>query len=389
MTLEERALSLIERIYEAAIEPDAWGSFVSDLSEAFGGAGVVLFLRLPGSTASTPDAVEQSIYRAGLLPELSSVFFKHFTLGLPWGDYRAPGFRSRFALSSEVFPDELLPEHPFYKEYMEPQGLAPEGPIVHFIYGEEADWDTSGIAIYRRVNRRPFDTDDLALGNMLVPHLARAFNVQRELGNITHQRQALAEVMDRLPTGVVLIDARHRPIVTNRTARSIAAQDDGFRLDADSPRAHDPQDNTVLMKLMISAVEAGLKEDEDVRGRVMSINRPSGKRPYVAMITPLLRPLPDSAARDAAAALFVGDPDSVQVSAVEMLETLYSLTPAEAELVALLTEGNSLEEAANRRGITMNTARSQLKQVFAKTETRRQGELVQLVLSGIATIRED
>ena len=71
-----------------------------------------------------------------------------------------------------------------------------------------------------------------------------------------------------------------------------------------------------------------------------------------------------------------------------MLETLYQLTHAEAELVRLIAEGNSLEEVAAQRGVTMNTVRSQLKQVFSKTDTSRQGELVHLVLTGIASIRD-
>ncbi len=36
-----------------------------------------------------------------------------------------------------------------------------------------------------------------------------------------------------------------------------------------------------------------------------------------------------------------------------------------------------------------NTARTQLKQVFAKTGTNRQGDLVRLVLSGVASIQEE
>ena len=71
----------------------------------------------------------------------------------------------------------------------------------------------------------------------------------------------------------------------------------------------------------------------------------------------------------------------------EALRSLYSLTGAEIELVELLCDGNSLEEAADRRGVTMNTARSQLKQIFFKTSTSRQSELVRLVLAGIAPIR--
>ncbi len=54
----------------------------------------------------------------------------------------------------------------------------------------------------------------------------------------------------------------------------------------------------------------------------------------------------------------------------------------------LLSQGFSLDEAAQQRGVTINTARSQLKQVFSKTDTRRQGELMRLVLTGVASIRD-
>jgi DNA-binding CsgD family transcriptional regulator len=36
----------------------------------------------------------------------------------------------------------------------------------------------------------------------------------------------------------------------------------------------------------------------------------------------------------------------------------------------------------------MNTVRSQLKQVFAKTDTKRQGELVRLVLTGVSSLQD-
>ncbi len=106
------------------------------------------------------------------------------------------------------------------------------------------------------------------------------------------------------------------------------------------------------------------------------------------LISSLLKPTRGGTSSDPVAAFFVGDPGDVKVSTGEILEGLYSLTRAEAQLVGLLAEGNSLDQIANIRGITMNTARSQLKQVFAKTDTCRQGELVQLILSGVATIQQ-
>ena len=55
----------------------------------------------------------------------------------------------------------------------------------------------------------------------------------------------------------------------------------------------------------------------------------------------------------------------------------------------LLSSGHSLDEAARLRHVTMNTVRTQLKRVFAKTQTGGQAELVQMVLTGVAAVHED
>ena len=84
MNLEKHALQLIERVYEAAIEPDTWATFVVELSEAFGGAAVALSIQRPGNPHLS--AAQLGIYRTGLLDEFSAVFLRHYQRGLPWGD---------------------------------------------------------------------------------------------------------------------------------------------------------------------------------------------------------------------------------------------------------------------------------------------------------------
>ena len=63
----------------------------------------------------------------------------------------------------------------------------------------------------------------------------------------------------------------------------------------------------------------------------------------------------------------------------ETIDAAYGLTGAEADVVKLLAEGCSLEEAARRRGRSLHTLKSQAKSVFAKTATGGQVELVRLV----------
>jgi DNA-binding CsgD family transcriptional regulator len=62
-----------------------------------------------------------------------------------------------------------------------------------------------------------------------------------------------------------------------------------------------------------------------------------------------------------------------------MLAKLYGLTPCEAKLTLEILCGRTLDQAAARLSISMNTARTHLKHVFHKTGTNRQSELLRLV----------
>ena len=89
----------------------------------------------------------------------------------------------------------------------------------------------------------------------------------------------------------------------------------------------------------------------------------------------------------AAAAIFVTDPDSVQVTPESILRALYGLTPAEARLASELLQLRTVEESAEILGVSLNTARTQLKRLFEKTNTRRQSELLQLMSHGVGQLR--
>src|SRR5262249_58164983 len=82
------------------------------------------------------------------------------------------------------------------------------------------------------------------------------------------------------------------------------------------------------------------------------------------------------------AALPAADPGAAAAPPVEALCALYGLTAAEARLAAALAAGQSLQDYATASGIARCTARWQLQQVLAKTDTHRQSDLVRLILAG-------
>jgi len=378
MGYNERLQVVIDLIYEAAIKPPAWSDVAEAMSELFDGSAVMIGFGLPD------DGRIESIYSSGMLAELAGGYTEHLINGLPWKNSYNRTFTDRFGRMDEVFPDVELCESDFYHTFFEPQGLAPEWPIGHSIAIDDGRV-VGGLGIYRRSvnNPGPYSKDDLALGDVLVRHLSRALVVYTTLGGVRRERLAMGEVMDRLPTGVILLNASREAVVTNQSADRIIAQQDGFRVDAGGPCAANARENALMQKILADVLDAPPGRELENTG-FLAVSRPSGKRAYPLMVTPLMAVPVGGQTQDAIAAIFISDPEAGLASASEVLETIYSLTHAEAELVRLLSQGLSLEEAAAARGVAINTARSHLKRVFSKTDTKRQGELVRLVLAGVA-----
>ena len=67
--------------------------------------------------------------------------------------------------------------------------------------------------------------------------------------------------------------------------------------------------------------------------------------------------------------------------AADHIKRSCNLTDTEAEVLRLIAEGLTPEEISRERGVTLNTTRTHLKHVFSKTGTKRQSELVRMVLS--------
>jgi DNA-binding CsgD family transcriptional regulator len=382
---ESFLLGLIDHIYAAAVAPERWEMALAQLSAALGNPAIYISLRIPGPRSeramhSASEADPGPVYRIHLDPAYEAVLMRHSTIGFPWVTFDPEELSQRFAPTRNV-------SAPFIEEFLRPQGLASEGPICHVLAAVDGR-PLAGMMVHRREGGRLITDAELALLDRLVPHLQRTYAIHCRLAEAQHQELALREVLDRFPSGVVLLDKDLRVVLSNRSADLILALDDGIRLDGGRPRLAEPQQERSFQQLLAEAVQTRAERGRSY-GKTISIVRPSGRRSFASMVGPLLAPPPGTNLREAAAILFVTDPDGSQISTTEVLQGLYDLTPAEAELLRLLAEGRSLEELARQRGITMNTARGQLKQVFAKTDTRRQGELVRLVLTGVASLGDE
>lgn len=112
----------------------------------------------------------------------------------------------------------------------------------------------------------------------------------------------------------------------------------------------------------------------------MSIVRPSGRKSFRILVTPIHRELFASAQTAPAAIVFIVDPERPFDTPIDMLAELFALSRAEARLGVLLLQDRSLGESAQELGVSLNTVRTQLKKLFEKTGTNRQRTLIRALL---------
>jgi len=358
-----RALDLIGRIYDAAAELGLWQGVVEGLSEALDGSAVALSFDLPALSRA------DRCFTAGIDVQFGGDCVDAFLREVP----RAPDAVTPFA--HEFSFVHTSADSPIRE-------LASARPMGHLIAIEDGR-PIASIVAYRKQGSGEFDDSDLAFANRLVSHLTRAFELYRMLSGVTHQRRVLAEVMNRLPAGVILLNEEGRVVLCNRSAKRILGRNDGVSLADDALHAEDAGTEENLQRLIAEATAA---PPGGGSGGTLGAPRTACDGAYTISV---FRLLPGRTIRDAVASVILNDPEIGAEPAVELLRNLHDLTPAEAELAGHLARGHSLEETARARGVSINTVRSQLKVVFSKTGTSRQGELVQLVLRCLLPMAEE
>ena len=114
---------------------------------------------------------------------------------------------------------------------------------------------------------------------------------------------------------------------------------------------------------------------------LVALRRAGGLRPLmVAVLASNCEQVEDE---NVAAILYVFNPNEDVRPLLQAACKLYGLSPVETKLACLLTCGASLGEAAKDMRVKEQTARTYLKQVFLKTDTNRQAELVRVMLASL------
>ncbi|MDB5688300.1 MAG: hypothetical protein JWL91_176 [Sphingomonas bacterium] len=220
------------------------------------------------------------------------------------------------------------------------------------------------------LNRRPFATGYFRLW---------------QLDRVRSRRvDALETALDLNDMGVFLLDRSGDLLFANETGRAILDKGEGLRRHRNSFRATDLSDSlrlqVVLDHVMNFTATQPVRRDRAPSTPLVALQRGDGA-PLMLSVMPTNRPPTEPS--DAAAIVFVLDPAIDIDRLILPLCTLYRLTAVESELLKLMVKGTTITVASEVLRLKEQTARGYLKQIFVKTGTNRQSELMRLMLSSM------
>ena len=367
--VERRAFEqAVDRFYEAAIRPELWRPVLDELCEAADAYGAILLQHSPEGASLRAASTNMG--------EIVEAFFAE-----GWSQNNPREMRARkmgmnvdsVLLDRDLFAAGELETEPWQTDFLDRYGL--KWFLSLSLFGL---WEAAPLVLTleRAADRPPFSEDERDMFRAALPHIRRAARMGAAVSDVW-QDGVLSGLTVRGKAGF-LLDAAGRVLRANEFADRLI--NNGLTLAGGRLGSLDPESDAALQSLIENVCQSGRTPMPPALDAIAIMRLKSG--PLILQAAPLVHSTRDVLQN--ARALLVASPMSAPSAPAEAILTqFYRLTPAEVRVAKALAVHGGAPAAARELGVSVNTARTHLKAVFAKTGVSNQAQLA-VMLSRMA-----
>ena len=210
----------------------------------------------------------------------------------------------------------------------------------------------------------------MAVIRLLLPHFVQMLHLREQAVSLREQAAIGLQALDHLQYGVAGLGEDGQLRYANRRAEALLPLLPG---------------ELQLVGLQRQGKLYSLLQQCRLRGHAVSHRQPLAGGALHCLLLPVSRSLlwlPDTdwGGHPTRYLLILNDSRQHRVAPASQLCELFDLSPAEGRLAHALGCGSSLEQHAAANCVSINTVRSQLRQVLDKTGHSRQQDLVRMLL---------
>lgn len=354
-------LEVIDRLYAASLGEERWPSALHAVVRFFDGAGICLF---------DVDRAQRRVvnWQAHGLDEGTNEYVAHINAIDPRMRFSMQRAAGHIAWEARFITEREMDRHEFYDWQLRRSG------VRYFIGSRMRDEGdlSSMIGLNFTPRHGPPSEHEIKAFAIVRNHVRNAWQLHNRRGRGDGLPAFLSE---RVPWGVITLDARGRVLAMNAQAERIVAAGDGLRVERGHLAAAQPPQHRALQSLIAAVLKAAASPAVHEGGAVL-VTRP-GLPGYVLQVLPNIRS--DEIGAGPAAIVYISDPLRAARPDRKTLIAAFGLTPREADLAVHILRGGRLADAADRLAMSRNTGRNHLQAIFRKTETNSQTALIRLL----------
>lgn len=359
----------VERIYDAATEPELWPLALQAIASCFGDVGANLTYRR--------DDGRFGVIVSPALMEGT----EEYARGWAHRDLRAKRISERSSLVVKsvvtdldlVTPEEMASD-PFYTEFLAKRGLK-WFAVTNISPDPYVD---AGLSVQRSLDKQPFSAAESEMLDRLGRHTEKSLGLSIKVLDAQAENLGLRETLGRMGAGVFVLDAQRRVVYANAMAYRLVG--DGLIL-VDDQLICTASTDADAFKARLSAACLGEAASMD-EPRALLIPRADETRPLATYILPMRQAgalLSDQMFTRARAILLIFATGMAEAADPALVRDIFGVSLGEARVAALIASGRSPRDISTTLNITEESVRTVLKRVFGKVGVSRQSELTALI----------
>jgi len=373
--LDTDLLALIESFYDSVLDEQHWSRSLGQVLRYLDGTALAYLVANPRNAAIVQaDSLQ-------LDPEFTQRYVQH---------YASKDARLGPALAKPIgcvlTGEQLVGLREFERSELYADILRP-ADIPHMMMS----WVDKSPTLYHSLviegthRHGPFGVELQNRYRRLVPHLHRAVRLRGLLQQYRQAHRARMDIFESLPFGVALLRRSGEVIETTAILRRLLAAGTALRYTGGKIAALDPGSDLALQRLVHATLRP--RRTGIAPGGAVPLKR-RGEGPRLTVFAcPLNCTELAFLSTQPAALLLVVDPTLYPSLRLPLIQSSLGLTKAEALIATYLFEGRTLRDTSMELRLSINTCKTQLKAIYAKTGCRTHVELAKCIM--LSTLGRD
>ena len=368
MNSEKQYDELINVLYETALDPSLWKEAMLLCSRQVN--GIAAHIMSVDKTKKKPVFLVAA--GDGELPDMEnqSQYINYYVKIDPRMSVMEKASQNEWRFCSTYMDQQFVNHNEFYQDFLIPSG----GRYAMGMWIDDCAESKTVLGLHRSLSQPAFSEPEKQIADRFIGHIQRALRLQRHTKTLNEKAELGARAIDSFSLSMIIVDSKAFVLHLNSEAKAlIDAKQNGIHIKNNRLSADSPKENHKLNDLITQATSY------PAIGGAMFFNCSNNPQTQQVFVTPLPASSPYAQDWQTPLALVLMMKPNQPCPSLQFLGKLYNFSPAEIKVCASLMQGKSPEEYALEAGVSVHTVRTQIKNLFRKTETNRQSELVALL----------